>query len=167
MSANVINPTAYLRVSREFPNDIDKLTLQMNKSWVDIANSVNVRIIGIFPTNRAAITGEEWFFNNNVKQQTLRQVYTFTATGNIPHNIFSNISLVSTKSYGSFTDGTNFYGVIYANSAVPIAGQLTFHVTPSVGTTSGNIVIAAGAGAPAIVRGLIVLEWLSSSVLVK
>lgn len=158
----VVNHSSYLRVSREFPKDPERLTLQINKSWVDIANAVNVRVIGLYPTNGAAVTGEEWFIQGSSKQQSLRQVYNFTAVGSIPHNIFTNISWVTPNSYGSFFDGTRFHGVIYANSSVPIAGQLTFDVTPSVGQTSGNIIITAGAGAPAIVRGIIVLEWLSA-----
>lgn len=159
----IVNQSSYLRVAKEFPKDPERLNLQINKSWIDIANAVNVRVIGLYPTNGAAITGEEWFvLQGSSKQQSLRQVYTFTAVGSIPHEIFTNIAFVSPNSYGSFTDGTNFYGVIYANSGIPIPGQLTFHVTPSVGSTSGNIVIVAGAGAPAIVRGIIVLEWLSA-----
>jgi len=159
---NIINSGAFLRTSREFPYDAEKLNLQINKSWIDIANAVNQRINGTYLINGAAVTGEEWFFNENKKQQSLRKLYKFTTSGNIPHNIFSTISMVSPRSYGTYlsTNG-NWYGVIYSSNTVAIANLVTFYVTPSVGTTSGNIVILAGAGAPAISTGLIDLEWIS------
>jgi len=132
------------------------LALEINKSYIDIANAVNKRTIGIFPTNRPAVTGETWFVTNNQKQQTFRQVYTFTTSGNIKHNINFNNLTSFTKCSGSFTDGTNWYGCIFASN-VAIAGQVSFYVDPN------NIVILADGAAPAIVSGLIILEWLSQT----
>jgi hypothetical protein len=154
--SNAVNQVPYLRVSREFPEDAKMLTQECSKSYLDIAGAVNERTIGIFPQNRPAIGGESWFFNGRGKQQNLRQVYTFTATGNIAHGInLAGISQISPKSYGSYTDGTNYYGVIYASS-VAIAGQVSFYITPT------NIVVQAGAGAPSITQGTIVLEWIAN-----
>lgn len=154
MSTNVINSGAYLRTSRDFPDDIQKLQMELNKSYIDTANAVNVRTIGIFPTNRPAVNGETWFFGAQ-KQQGLRRIYQFSAVGNIVHGInFASVFQVSANSYGSFTDGTNWYGAIYASN-VAIPGQVSFYVT------STNIVVLAGAGAPAITTGTIVLEWIS------
>ena len=146
----------YLRQQRNFPSDnIQALTVEIDRSYVDIALKVNSRTIGLFPDNTPIATGEQWFLSGQPnKQQTLRQIYPFTATGNIAHGInFSGVSQF-TKPSGSFTDGTNWYGAIYASS-VTIAGQVTFYITPT------NIVIQAGAGAPSITNGTIVLEWLS------
>lgn len=157
MSSNIVNQMPYLRTSRNFPDDNPQaLSVEVNKAYVDTAARINDRVIGIFPTGNPAVTGEQWFLQGgNAKQQTLRQVYTFTATGNIAHNITNLLpGQVSPRSYGSFTDGTNSYGVIYASSTA-IAGQISFYVT------STNIVVAAGAGAPSITSGMIVLEWLS------
>lgn len=154
MSSNVVNQVPYLRTSREFPDESTELADEVNKSYIDIANAVNSRTIGIFPTTRPAITGESWFITNNQKQQSLRQVYTFTTTGNVAHGIpISSISQIS-KSYGSFTDATNYYGAIYASN-VAIAGQISYYITAT------NIVILSGAGAPTISSGIIVIEWLS------
>ncbi len=145
---------AYLRTSREFPEDLRQLTVELNKTYLDIANTVNCRTIGLFPTTRPAINGEEWYINNNQKQQGFRQIYPFTAIGNIPHTLNFNSISMFTKSSGSFTDGTNYYGAIYASN-VAIAGQISFYITPT------NIVVLSGAGAPTIQSGIIILEWIS------
>lgn len=154
MTTNVINQVPFLRTSRNFPQEAQPLAVEVNKTYVDIANNVNSRIIGLFPTTKPAITGESWFITDNQRQQTLRQVYTFTATGDIPHGInFSNVNRF-TRCWGEYTDGTNYYGAIWASS-VAIAGQVTFYISPT------NIVILAGASAPSITSGIIILEWLS------
>lgn len=146
----------YLPRQRNFPNDSSQaLGVELDKTYIEIAQRVNERIIGNYAVNFWSVTGEKWYFNST-PQQTLRQIYNFTAAGNIPHNLnWDSVSMISPRSYGSFTDGTNWYGVIYASS-VAIAGQLTFYVTPT------NIVIVAGAGVPAIVSGFINLEYIST-----
>lgn len=101
MSANVSNQTSFLRTSREFPLESQPLSVELNKSYIDIAIAVNSRVIGIFPTNRAAITGESWFLTNQ-KQQTLRQIYPFTAAGNIAHGINTATIFGFTRIYGAF-----------------------------------------------------------------
>ncbi len=155
MASNVFNQVPYLRTSRNFPEDPYQFTVEVNKSYVDIANAVNLRTIGLFTVNRPTITGESFFISKGQKQQSLRQVYTFTSTANIPHNIrFSDLTAFS-RMYGQFTDGTNWYGLI-AGSNVAIAGQISFYLTPT------NIVFLTGAGAPTLTSGLIVLEYLSN-----
>jgi hypothetical protein len=148
----------YLRNQRSFPTeDVKGLSSEMDKAYIDIAGNVNLRIIGIFALNFNVITGESWYFKGqSKKQQSLRQIFTFTATGSIPHNLnFQKVSLISPRCYGTFTDSTNWYGVIYAGS-LSIMGQVSFYVTPT------NIVVISGAGAPAITSGTIILEWVSN-----
>lgn len=154
MTANVVNQVAYLRTSREFPEELKNLTIELSKAYIDTANAINVRTIGIFPVNRAAITGEGWYLNTQ-KQQTLRQVYQFTAAGSIAHGINTTQIAGFTRIYGTFTDGTNWYPLPYVDSVLA-TNQIMLVVTPT------NIVITAGAGAPAIVSGFIVLEYLSN-----
>jgi hypothetical protein len=153
MSANITNQVAFLRTSREYPEDLHQLSQEVSKSYIDIANAVNGRTIGLFPASRSAINGESWFLTTQ-RQQGLRQVYTFTSTGNIPHGLnFSSIERF-TRGFGSFTDGTNYYGVIYgSNTAIP--NQISFYITPT------NIVVLSGAGAPTITNGVLVIEWIS------
>jgi hypothetical protein len=153
---NVPNQVPYLRTSRNFPEDLPQLTVEVNKAYLDISNAVNARTVGIFTITKPTVTGEAWFIKAGQKQQTLRQVYTFTTLANIPHNIkFASITAFS-RMYGQYTDGINWYGLI-AGSNVAIAGQISFYVTPM------NIVfLNGGGGAPTLTSGNIVLEWLSN-----
>jgi hypothetical protein len=151
---NVVNQMPFLPTTREFPTEINSLTIEINRSYINIANAVNNRTIGLFPTNRPAVTGESWFLVKNQRQQTLRQLYTFTTTTPIAHTISIEDPNQFTRCFGSYTDGTNSYGLIFGTT-VAIAGQITFYVT------STQIVFVLGAGAPALTNGKIVLEWLS------
>jgi len=153
MSTNILNQAPFLRTTRSFPQEINAIAVEVDRAYVDIANSVNSRVIGIFPVNKPIVNGKSFFLTNQ-RQQGLQQLFSFTAAGNIPHGInLSSISQFSTA-YGSFTDGTNYYGAIYGSN-VAIAGQVSFYISPT------NIVVLAGAGSPAIVNGIIVIEWIS------
>lgn len=149
-----MNIVPFLITSRQFPQDVKLLSIESDRAYVDVANAVNRRTLGMFTSNRMVQTGETWFITNNQQQQGFRQIYTFTAAGNITHGLnFTNISQF-TKCQGSFTDGTNYYGVIYGSST-SIAGQISFYIT------STDIVVLSGAGAPTISSGIIVLEWIA------
>lgn len=156
MSGNVFNQTPFLITSRSFPETLKDLSIETDKSYIDTANVVNMRQIGIFTSNKPAPSGEQWFYDKARKQQGFRQIYFFTTTANIPHGI--NVGFISrfTHCYGSWTDGTNWYGLIFGSS-VTIAGQLSFYVTPT------DIVFLSGAGVPVpLVSGIVVLEWISN-----
>ncbi len=155
MTTNVVNQIPYLRTSRDFPEELHQLTVEVDKCYIDIANAVNNRTISIFPTNRPAITGESFFLVNNQRQQTIRQVFTVTSTASIPHGIILTQIFGFSRMYGQYTDGTNWYGLI-SGTSVAIAGQISFYISPT------NIVFNVGAGAPALTSGLIILEWISS-----
>jgi hypothetical protein len=152
-----IQTAPFIQLQRNFPiDDVQALGIELDQSYIDIASKINARAIGLYALNYPVLAGEKWYLSST-PQQALRQIYTFTAAGNIPHGIqFSSVSQISPNSYGSYTDGTNYYGVIYASS-VAIAGQISFYVTTT------NIVVLAGAGAPAITSGLINLEWISTA----
>lgn len=154
MSSNVVNQMPYIRSSRQFPQDPQALQVELDKSYIDIASAVNLRVIGIHATVRPSITGEQWFIANNRMQQTLRQVYSFTATTAINHNIPNVIPGQFLHCYGSYSDSTNTFGLIFGTS-VAIAGQISFYVT------STQIIFVVGAGAPALTSGVIVLHWVS------
>lgn len=152
--ANVINQAAYLRTTRNFPTDQNILVEEISKAYIDTALCVNARTIGLFPTNRSAVTGERFFLSGNHAQQGLRQAFTFTATTAITHNITNVIPGQFLHCYGSYTDGTNTYGLVFGTS-VAVAGIIQFYVT------STQIIFVVGAGAPALTSGIIVLEWTS------
>jgi len=48
----------YLRVQRDFPAEINELSKQVDQAYIDIAQKVNVRTIGIFPVLSPVNTGE-------------------------------------------------------------------------------------------------------------
>lgn len=154
-NATIVNQVPFLRTTRNFPQEMQPLAVELNRSYVDIAAKVNARTIGLFPTNKPAITGEAWFYNANEKQQTLRQLYTFTAAGNIAHGInLAQIAGIS-RIFGTFTNGTNWYPLPYVD-VVSATNQVNVVITPT------NIVIAAGGGSPpSITNGFVVVEWLS------
>jgi hypothetical protein len=158
MTANVTNQVAFLRTSRNFPPDLNQLSIETNLAYVDIANKVNSRTIGIFTRNVASLNGEDWFVNTtNQKQQGFRRVYPFgaiTGATNIAHGL--NIPIIQiVRIFGTFTNGTNWYPLPYVD-VVAANNQVNVIVTPT------NIVITPGAGSPpSITSGYVVLEWLS------
>lgn len=157
MSSNITNTMPYLRTSRSFPEDMHEMSIEMNKAYIDIANAVNNRTIGIFTTVNPSATGDNWFINKGQKQQSLRQVYLFDGTtgATLAHGLKWASIQSFTRVYGEFTDGTNWYGLI-SGSNVAIAGQVVVYIDPT------NINFLIDAGAPTITRGHVVLEWLSN-----
>ena len=129
MTVGPVNTTApFLPINQTFSQDDDQRLIQMTNRDRDIARYINIREIGIYDLVQNP-NGQQWFTaaNPQIKRGAFRQVFTFTATGNIAHGI---TGLTQVMAYGEYTDGTNFYGAIYASS-VAIAGQITFYVTPT------------------------------------
>jgi hypothetical protein len=154
MTTNPINQTPYLRTSRNFPSDPQPLSVEINRSYLDIAEKINVRTIGIFPTLKPAITGESWFLTNNVKQQTLRQVFKFTGSSSFNHNLnFANISFF-TVIRGIGFDGSNYFPIPYVAATIT-NGNVGVFVSPT------GIIFSTDVASPTIVSGFILLEWLS------
>jgi len=159
MSTNVVNQVAYLRTTRQFPEELHQLTVEVNKSYVDTANAVNNRIIGIFPTNRPAITGESWFLTNQ-RQQSLRQVYPFGAIGAgatllIPYTTsgFTQFSRIWGTCLTSFPDSRPIpYASLAANANIDLR----------IDTVNFNIIIVPGAAGPNILSGIVTIEWISN-----
>ena len=154
---NVLNSTPYLRTSREFPyDDPQELSVEISKTYVDIANAMNNRTIGLFPTVKPAVTGNTFFISAQRQNRTLRQVYTFTSAGSLPHGI--NISDIGgfVSITGTFTDGSVWY-------PLPYVSEIAANNQVSIKVTSSNIVITSGGGTPpSITKGFVILEWLSS-----
>ena len=154
-----IQQSPYMRLQRNFPHDNPQaLTIEIDRFHVEAATKMNAREIGTYATGFPIVNGQQWFISGEAnKQQALRQLYPFTATGNIAHGInWASVFMISPNSYGTFTDGTNWYGAIYASNTA-IAGQISFYVT------STNIVVLGGAGAPTITQGYLNLEWISQT----
>ncbi len=153
MTSNIVNRAPYLRTSRSFSEDPRTLSTELNKTYVDIANIVNYKTNSLYALNRDSITGERWFIDT--QHQTLRKTFGFTSTGAIVHNIRFTRTLSIVRGFGSYTDGTNNFGLIFGTSG-EITNQITFHVT------STQIVFFSSGTAPALTEGLLTIEWLSA-----
>lgn len=153
MTSTIQNQVSYLRVQRQFPEEISALRVELDKAYLDIANAVNSRVIGLFSVTQSTVTGESWFLTSK-RRQTLRKVFTFTSTASIAHGISFTTNFTISKMWGQYTDGTNWFGIIPGTS-VAVAGLLQFYLTPT------QIVFAAGAGIPALQRGIIIVEYLT------
>ena len=163
MANQIINNEAFLRTSRDFPEDLHMGFRETNKSYIEIAQKVNERTIGLFTTSKSSITGESWYLVNNQRQQAFRQVYVLSVTGGAFNAVTHGIKVITPNQFnphcaGSWTDGTNSFGLIYgSSSATTIPGQISFYVT------STQILFKADAAAPTPTAGTILLEWLSQA----
>lgn len=158
MSSNSGNQVPYLRTSREFPQEAQPLSLELNKFAIDVANVVNVRTIGIFPTSQRAINGEEWYIGSaNQKQQAQRQAFLFSDSNlTITHNISPNNVSYFTRIWGTFFDGTFWNTLPYVDTTAA-NNQINVQVNAT------QIIVTKGGGSPpAIAKGIIVLEWISN-----
>lgn len=153
MSSNIINTMPYLRNQRRFPQEIPDLVLEIDKSYVDTANAVNARTIGIYPTINDAITGNAWYIEGK-KYQTLRKIFSITSTANVPHGINTSQILGFAAMHGTYTDDTNWYGFL-TTTTTGITDQIGFYL-------SSTDIVFTTAGAPhTLTQGYIVLEWIS------
>jgi len=168
MSNNIVNQQPYIRTTWDLPdNSINELVSQLDRDYIEIANAINYRTIGIFPANRPAIGGESWFFTSK-RQQNLRQIYQFNGPiaaypFDIPHNLDLYTIDYFTKCQGSIqTTSLNWIGAIYG-SGNPLAGQITFVVltNSAPGVLDGNIRLLNAAPTPVVKKGVIILDWVS------
>lgn len=149
----------YLPTSRAFPaqNPV-QLEPELVKSYLDIAQAVNVRTIGIFETIQI-VTGERWFsvdpLNALKKRQTFRKVIPFGAlaagsVNMIAHGItgITSCTKITGTCVTTFPDfrPLPFSGINDAFSIVLRA-------------TSTDIVIAVGPSSPNLLSGIVTLEY--------
>jgi len=153
MSSTFAQNTPFLRVSRSFPTESEDLSQEVDRTYVDLANAINDRTIGIFSVNRSSVTGESWFITSR-KQQTQRQLYPITGPGSYPHGLDFSKMVGFTRIYGTGFATPNWYPLPYVDASAA-TDQIQIVVD------SDEIVITAGGGAPVITSGFVVLEWLS------
>jgi hypothetical protein len=159
---DVLSQVSFLRTSRNFPPEAKQLSIEVDRSYIDIARNVNNRVIGFFTINRSTVTGENWFITQARRQQGLRQVYRFqdsdftAGVATISHGIQFRSLTNFIRIWGTFFDGTNWQTLPYVD-VVNVTNQINVKVN------STDIVITKGAGAPpAVQNGLIVVEWLAN-----
>lgn len=163
---DVLTQASFLRTSRNFPREVNQLSIEVDRSYIDIARSVNVRTIGFFPLNRSIGTGENWFITQARRQQGLRQVYRFedadfiVGVATIAHGI-QFLSLTNfIRIWGTFFDSSvappAWYNVPYVDVAL-ITNQLNVKVIAT------DIVITKGTTFPFVIEnGLICVEFIAN-----
>ena len=154
MSGNIFNQAPFVRTSRSFPTDPQALSVEIDRAYIDLANNLNQRIIGLFAKNRPCINGESWFLNQNQRQQGIRQIYSFTGAGSIAHGLTLSQIPSFTRIYGTVQDSSGNWWPLPLVSVTDVTAQISIEVT------SNNIVITSGAAAVTISQGIVVLEWL-------
>ena len=148
----------YLITSRQFPLDVNLLQPVISKMYTDVALAVNRRQIGIYDAFTVN-AGQEWLNTGDPtnRLQVFRQVYPFGAiaagaTLAIPHGI-TDIQQF-THIYGTCITAQPDY------RPIPFASQNQLNTQIAVLVDmAGNIQVSNGAGAPNIVSGNIILEW--------
>ena len=162
MPTTNLQQSPYLREQRQFPNEnLKDLANQSDHAYIDIASKVNLRTIGIYATNFPVITGDSWYLKGQPqKQQSLRQVYTFTTIPvDIPHGInFDSVSDFS-KIYGTFntSSNNNFFPLPWVDIS-SVTNQISMFVTPTVISIRGG----GGPNQPIPTSGIVVIEWISN-----
>lgn len=168
----VTNNVPYLRTTRQFPEDLKQLAVEINKGYIDIANAVNNRTISIFPSNVPSVTGESWFITSQ-RQQTFRQIYSFGAISpgtelDIRTNISPSNVLAFTKIYGTVitTIGSNsqpdFRPLPYVDPTTNTTGMTILVGNVLIGGKAIQCIrIVLGSTAVPVTSGIAVLEWLS------
>ena len=151
-----LNLVPFLRNQRHYPEDIGPLRVEINKSYIDIANAVNARTAGLFSTDSPIPTGEAWFLSANKRQSGIRQTYEFSgSTTTINHNLNFTSIYKFVRIWGTFFDGTNWQTLPYVD-VVNANNQINIKVN------STQIVITKGAGSPPTIQlGTITLEWIT------
>lgn len=156
---DTFSKSGFLRTSRSFPEDIHQLTVEINTAYVDIARSVNNRVIGFFPVNRSIETGESWRITQNKPQTGYRQVYKWDDSNlTITHGIqFSSLTNF-VRIWGTFLDGSGNYETLPYVDVLNVTNQINVKITPT------QIIITKGAGAPPTCKnGLVIVEWIGNA----
>lgn len=148
------NTTPYLPVSIVLPSDPEALKVKLSSYLTEVSLKVNQRALGTFTTAESD-TGQKWFLDTI----EFRQIYQFGtiaagATLTIPHLITDIMQF------------TNIYGTcITANPdlrPIPYASATAVNMQIEIFVDAVNINIINGAAAPAIISGLVVLEYLKN-----
>jgi len=160
MNNNNILTAPFLRTSRNYSEDPVKLLDELDKAYIDTALAVNNRTIGLFPTVKSINTGNSYFIYKDQKLQSRRQVYVFGAIApgaelDIPLGFTRFDQFV--KIYGTVVTNTPDYRPLPYVDPITLSTGMAILVGPVGGVNMIRIVL--GATAPAVVKGIAILEW--------
>ncbi len=153
--------TPFIPIFQEFPvQNVEEMKRVLTKMYTDVSQGVNLRESGAYELTEL-MTGQRFFTSNN--NQTKRFVYRKVIdTGAIAAGVTANIA----HGIAPLAYCVNIYGVVQTVTPdwrpVPYIGVAANDYI-SVRVTAANVVIANGAGAPNIVNGAIILEYLKNN----
>lgn len=162
MSTNTSNfQSPYLLTSRKFPQNPVELESVLSKSYIDIAQNVNISTSGVY--DKVQVDTRNRYYNdtqNEKKRQSYRQVYTLAALPNAgTATIPTNIALTSTSQF------VNIYGV--AESTGMAVALTPWNMTRTddapylrVNKTTRNIEVVTNTGNWTAFSAIIVLEYI-------
>ena len=158
--------TPYLVTSKDFPTSIpEELEQVLSKSWVDCAQAVNTRTIGIFNTT-SQVNGDKYYNTANPLQlrQAYRKTFPFGA-------IAAGAALTFAHSITGIVEIVHLYGTCITDASVlltakyepiPFVSTANINQQVSLWMNDTNIVITNGAGNNNILSGTIIVEFLLS-----
>jgi hypothetical protein len=156
----------YLVTSRTYPEDDSQLRAVLTKSYIEIAQCVNKRTIGIY-NKFQIVTGNQYFSDANFNiqdpiqfRQSYRQVYELaalpnTGTATIPTNITNIASATWVNIYGTVQSTT------FATALTPwnmTMGEDAPYLR--INLTTGNIEIITTTANWVTYSAIVVLEYL-------
>jgi hypothetical protein len=155
---------AYLVTTKKFSADPVELEPLLNKTYSEISQAVNFRSIGLYELTQ--ITTGNKYYNTGIPQdrrQSFRRVFEFgaIATGTSIEIQFDMTQITQVVNfYGNvITDNTaSLYRAINWTSSTDVTEQIQVDFDTSV--TPNVIRITVGAGAPNVVSGMVVIEYL-------
>ncbi|HEX5553454.1 MAG TPA: hypothetical protein VFX43_09420 [Chitinophagaceae bacterium] len=165
--SNNVTSVPLLQNHRQFPMDSVNLRETLNKMYLDVATTVNLREIAVYDVF-LALNGQQWFssstdianrsgLSSSPRRQGQRQVFTFDtinagATKTIIHGI-SGITLV-TRLYGNVITANPDFRPLPFSDITNVTNQISIY------NDATNIYVINGATAPQITSGFVVLEFL-------
>lgn len=145
----------FLPTYRDFQVEDDQLRILLSTVYSQTTNSLNLKVNGVYETVEVQTNSQ---FNNPTNAQAKRfefrkMFYISPGTLTFSHGI------------SGVTQFTHIYGVV--NTATdwrPLPYVDVVNVTNQMGirATSSQVIIAVGAGAPAVTGGIVVLEYLKN-----
>lgn len=156
-----------LVTSKKFPVNVpEELESILSKAWVDTAQAVNVRTIGIFNTN--AITIGDKYYSTSITdasqlRQAYRQVFPFGAIAaasaiTINFDMSQITQCVNISGCVVTDDNTSKFRAINWTSCTDVTEQIQVDFDST--STPNTIIVTVGAAAPNVVSGFVNVEYL-------
>ena len=147
--------TPFLPTYTTFSRDNEQFLIQLTNLYLQMALAINAKIIGNYETFETP-TGSYFFpVATTVRRQVFRKCFTFDDSSLIFDHGIANLASCTLIQGTAVTTVPSFIPIPYTNTTA--ANQI------QVDVTSTQVIITRGGGAPTLVSGLLILEYLKSS----